>query len=554
MSGSPFGGAGLGRFSLRIGRFAPRAVLLPLLVALNACGGSGDQQRRSDLPSGASAFTVSMTVSGLDAPVHPDVYFSMTFTDAAGNPGLGIIGANANGIVTFVETVNDGHDYEVKFRDSSDDSLRCTVEHGSGTINAANVSNITALCVPSYTVGGHTVGGSPQLEILHNGVLVPTYEIHYASGDQTFRTRGTLGFLPGDTYSVAVSPQSSQVDDCKVRHGSGVVSNANVTDVEINCADIEVSFSVEGLIGSGLEVELISEVTLANGGTSMLQLETEPADANGEYTFDVLIEADAPYEVRVRTQPTVPDQECQVQNGVGRSSVDVTNVIVRCPTPYRFWRFDDSLTWGKQVPLKFGEQSGGVVYEAFVYGKGPIVPLGSVSGLAASGLFTEHIDQPGANGVVFSNETGQTYWLETESPVGSRDADDVSVSHGNFALLNTHWRFKKVADDTDFRLVLSEINMMLFDDAHSEYSGGTLRAGADMNVHAHLARGYEVTPEPFFNTQGAIYLIARVDQNNTQQTDWDLSPSFRSDVDQALWSKGDFLMHGTPVQARSRTA
>ena len=529
-------------------------LVLPMVMA--ACsGGSSGGEGPPDSPPSSGGYSVQVTVSGLQLASNEYAFFVLHYQDANGAEQYGTMGANADGPFVFTEALPNGSSYRVEFRDTSDFSAKCTVENGSGVIASANVTDVTATCVPSYTVGGTITGSTMnlwsdlQLEVLHNGVVAPDYTLLFDRSSDRFTSGGDRGFLTGDSYEVRVRTQPSENKECKVRRGSGVIADAHVTDVEINCGDAEISFTVEGLTGTGLDVGLWAEVE-NNGNTQMLLIEHDAISADGVYTFDTLLSPGEPYEVRVYEQPTDPNQECRVEHGVGTISGDVTDVEVNCPLPLRRWRFDNANTRFKDVPLKpAGEQLGGVVYDDFRFASAPAVSIGSATGLDITELFKLHLDPPGPGGIVYSNQTGETYWISVLS--GNRVAVLGDVGELRHQVkLETVWRFRKVSASTSFRLQLTAINLLGVDDTH--YVGdsqngwvGSLLASADLEVNAYHAAGFETQADSFFSAQGSVFLEGTRDEANTARTVWDLDTITVDDVDLNLLSKDDFRLDPT---------
>src|SRR6202042_230013 len=78
------------------------------------------------------------------------------------------------------------------------------------------------------------------------------------------------------------------------------------------------TYSIGGSIAG-----LSGTVVLQNNGRDNVSL-----SSNGPFAFDVTLQPDAPYDVTVATQPV--NQVCSVDNGSGKASASVTNVIVAC--------------------------------------------------------------------------------------------------------------------------------------------------------------------------------------------------------------------------------
>ena len=134
----------------------------------------------------------------------------------------------------------------------------------------------------------------------------------------TFQTPLTLG----GAYNVTVLTQpTNPTQICSITNGSGVAT-ANVTNVSITCSSkFSIAGTVNGLTGSGL--------MLQNNG-----LDNLPVSGTGtqQFTFPTLVPGT--YNVSVLTQPSNPTQTCQVTNGTGTATANVTNVTITCSTGF----------------------------------------------------------------------------------------------------------------------------------------------------------------------------------------------------------------------------
>ncbi|MCX7633139.1 MAG: hypothetical protein N2Z22_07395, partial [Turneriella sp.] len=118
---------------------------------------------------------------------------------------------------------------------------------------------------PTYTVGGTVSGLSGTLVLQNNGGDNLTLN---SNGNFTFATA-----LPnGASYNVTVHSQPMG-QNCTVTNGSGTISGANVTNVTVNCANL--NYTVGGTL-SGLSGTLV----LQNNGGDNLTL-----NSNGSFTF-----------------------------------------------------------------------------------------------------------------------------------------------------------------------------------------------------------------------------------------------------------------------------
>ncbi|MGL6029299.1 MAG: hypothetical protein ACRC0M_05905 [Legionella sp.] len=179
--------------------------------------------------------------------------------------------------------------------------------------SAANSLHITKGPAVDYTVGGSLFGLSGTLVLENNGGDALTL-----NADGTFTFSNALP--PGSSYLVTVQSQPA-TQTCTVTNGSGTITNANITNVTVNCSTNTrtVGGSVSGLAAS-------QSVVLQNNGSDDLMV-----NSNGSFTFSTAIAQGAAYNVTILTQPGT--QTCTVTNGSGTTGTsNITNVQVTCAT------------------------------------------------------------------------------------------------------------------------------------------------------------------------------------------------------------------------------
>lgn len=192
----------------------------------------------------------------------------------------------------------------------------CAIENATGTITNADVTDIVITCTTqSYTIGGTITGlaGSGlRLRANEAGRYRAT-----ASGPFQFPT----AVPSGTSYTVEVEEQPRRPSQtCTVTNATGVVADANVTNIEVTCtaSRFTIGGRVHGLQGSGL--------TLLNNDGDELAIASD-----GVFTFGASLESGAAYEVSVATQPSNPLQICSVAHASGTvGDGNVTNVRVDC--------------------------------------------------------------------------------------------------------------------------------------------------------------------------------------------------------------------------------
>ncbi len=142
------------------------------------------------------------------------------------------IAIDANGDFSFVAPVSSGSSYAVSVKTQpSSPSQTCTVTKGSGIIRGEAVADVAVLCeTNTYRIGGTVTGltGSPVI-LKNNG------------GDElTLTENGAFSFPVklefGASYSVKVATHPTKMY-CLVAHGKGVVGDAEVSNVAIECME-----------------------------------------------------------------------------------------------------------------------------------------------------------------------------------------------------------------------------------------------------------------------------------------------------------------------------
>ena len=191
--------------------------------------------------------------------------------------------------------------------------------NGAGTVTNANITNVAVNCVTNTFTVGWTVTGltGSGLTLRNNGGDNLAVSL---DGAFTFAT----SIASGSPYSVSVFAQpSSPSQTCSVTNGAGTVTNANITNVAVNCVTntFTVGGTVTGLTGSGLILQ-------NNGGDNLA------VSGAGAFTFATAIASGSAYNVSVFAQPSSPSQTCSVTNGAGTvTSANITNVCLLYTSP-----------------------------------------------------------------------------------------------------------------------------------------------------------------------------------------------------------------------------
>jgi hypothetical protein len=245
------------------------------------------------------AYTIGGTVSGLNGS-------GLVLANGADHLTVssGATSFTMNGQVAFSST------YQLTVL-TQPTGLSCSVQNGTGTMGAANVTNIAVTCSDQpYTLGGTITGLTSTGLVLSNG----TDQLPVSSGASSFTMPTKVAF--SSSYSVMVATQPTGLT-CTVSSGSGTMPANNVTNVAVVCSAqaYPLGGSITGLTASGL--------VLANGSNQV----SVPANAT---TFTMASVAyGSNYVVTVAAQPT--GLTCSVSSGTGQmGAAAVNNVVVTC--------------------------------------------------------------------------------------------------------------------------------------------------------------------------------------------------------------------------------
>ena len=283
--------------------------VLCCLSVLAACS-NGRGSLDEEPPSGGAqgAFTVGGTITGLDGN---GLVLQLN--------GANDLAVSNDGSFTFTAELADTAAYSVAvLTQPSGPSQTCTIGSSSGTIAAANVTNVAITCATGAFALTGTVSGlaGTGLVLQNNG-----------ADDLPISADGPFSFpspiASGAAYNVSVKTHpSGPSQSCTVASGTGTVGSADVTNVTVTCATgaFAIGGSVSGLVGSGLVLQNNGGGDLAIGG-------------NGIFQFAGLLASGATYNVTVKTNPADPTQSCAVTNGTGTvSSASVADISVTCMT------------------------------------------------------------------------------------------------------------------------------------------------------------------------------------------------------------------------------
>ncbi len=181
-----------------------------------------------------------------------------------------------------------------------------------------NVSPANFTVAPGGTV--YTVGGSVS------GLTGSGLALKLNGGNNlAIATNGSFtfagGLLDGTSYTVTVGNQpTNPYQSCTVSNGTGIIDEANVTNVQVTCVDLPtytVGGSIAGLTGTGLKLKL-------NGGNEL----TIPANGTS-FVFPFGLLDGSNYTVSISSQPG--GQTCSIAGGSGTiGGANVNSVMLNC--------------------------------------------------------------------------------------------------------------------------------------------------------------------------------------------------------------------------------
>ncbi len=206
--------------------------------------------------------------------------------------------------------------------------------------------------------------------------------------------------------------------------------------------------------------------------------------------------------------------------------------------PVRWWSFSEYRVGTADEPflLAEGTQTGSVLLENRVFG--PVQEYND------HGVGLNAHDDGEANGQIFSDATGATYWVWAQAP-NDGGAPFTGKVVGNFNKLIQVQRFRKLTPDATFKYVISDAFAYAFDgngQRHScpednPYCDGELLAAVSIDVRAAtvLDDGLSTLASTFHNAAGYVYLRGYTN-------DWRMGARNHSYALNPLWSDSDFIL------------
>jgi len=195
----------------------------------------------------------------------------------------------------------------------------CEIANDHGEVGIRGVAGVNVTCevVAPRLLGGRVrrlQGGGLEVANSATGETVALE----ADGEFEFEQR----VMPGTRLEVTVPTQPPEPpQQCVAAGVPETMPNRDFLDVVVSCAEVptyQVVVTVTAVAGTGL--------TLLLNDTEELEI-----GRDGRYAFETELLTGGWYEVTVLTQPSEPDQECQVAFGSGEvGDVDVDDIQVIC--------------------------------------------------------------------------------------------------------------------------------------------------------------------------------------------------------------------------------
>lgn len=243
-----------------------------------------------------------------------DQFDSNGFTIPAGNPFSTPFAADGTGWDALLDDIGDALEADA----STYDALLALVRDGSlGSLPDAPPP-------PSYSISG-TISGAPDgVNVVWELLLGEAIHRDFDNSNGAVTFTSVNGLPEGSIWSVVINTEPPG-KDCTVSNGSGILT-ADVTNVQIVCVDEPVDPVLYTISGS---------ISGASGAVSWQTLDDgfvhhDGSDTDGAVTFTTGagIESGSTWSVQITGEPA--GQHCNVSNGSGTLSADVTDVLITC--------------------------------------------------------------------------------------------------------------------------------------------------------------------------------------------------------------------------------
>ncbi len=221
----------------------------------------------------------------------------------------------ANGNFVFTNELHQGDSYIVTVtQQPTAPAQTCVLANASGTVGAADITNVQISCTTNtYSVGGDVSGLSGSGLVLQNN----------AGDDLAVAADGSFTFATalddGSNFAVTIATQpSSPSQTCSLTNATGTLNGANNSAVNVSCTtnSYTIGGSVSGLTATGLVLQ-------NNDGDDLI------VDANGNFVFATALADQSAFSVSVKTQPE--KHLCSVTGASGNlAGANISSVTVSC--------------------------------------------------------------------------------------------------------------------------------------------------------------------------------------------------------------------------------
>lgn len=285
-------------------KFHQLFLLTFLAVFITACGGGGggggDNGNERQLDDPPQTYKIQGSATGLSG----DVTLSLNEEQ---------ITVSSNELFSFLTGLPEGTVFNVTIIDSGAEQ-QCEIINGSGTIGQADV-NVVLQCSPiaalTFFLGGEVSNLTGELR-LSSG----TGETLSVTNNGAFSF--TAAIATGTDFNVSVETQPLD-QTCTLEGNSGVIANADYSDVSITCENNQLpTYAVGGTISN------------LNGSLELKINDGTPQTFTGEnFNFSDVGISGAEFSVTVVSTPA--SQDCDVTNGTGTlGNENVSNVAISC--------------------------------------------------------------------------------------------------------------------------------------------------------------------------------------------------------------------------------
>lgn len=270
-----------------------------------------------------SGFSIGGTLSGLS----PGNF--VTLRNAVNGESVSL---SQNGSFSFASRLANGAIYSISVQ-TQPNQQTCSITNGIGAVNGANIGNLQVACATNtYTIGGTLAGliAGRSVVLQLNGAASVTLS---ANGSFQF----TNGIAHGSGFQVTVlTPPLGQT--CTVTNGSGTVSGANISSVQILCVQRPAAFASSPAAGATVDFG-----ALAVGQTSLRTIQI----------FNVASEGSAAMEFTCTLPPGSAFEFSGVSFPINLTASDERDVRIRLLVP-------EGATGGLVTQLQCTHNAGGV--------------------------------------------------------------------------------------------------------------------------------------------------------------------------------------------------